>query len=69
MKLCFCADSTQKKNDEAFGKLLIAKDGSPAARIDEEIKTRKFMLETKNFQKDLVNFLLLLDVRSRKIVV
>ena len=46
MRLCFYADSTQRKNDET---LLISKDGSPAVRIDEEIKTSKFLMETKNF--------------------
>ena len=38
MRLCFCADYTQKRNDETFGKLLISKNGSPSIRIDEEVK-------------------------------
>ena len=42
------------KNDQTFGILLISKDGSLAVRIDEEIKTSKFMMETKN----LFDFLL-----------
>ena len=37
-----CADSTQRK-------MLISKDGSPAIWIDKEIRTSKFMMETKNF--------------------
>ena len=37
-----------EKNDEAFGELVISKDGSPAVRIDE-VKASKFLMETKNF--------------------
>ena len=39
----------KEKNDELFGKLLISKDGIPAIRIDEEIKTSKFVMETRSF--------------------
>ena len=44
----FCAlmQTPHKKNYET-GKLLISKDGNPAFQIDEEIKTSKFMMETK----------------------
>ena len=38
-----------EKNDDTFGKLFISKGGSPAVRIDGELKARKFMIETKNF--------------------
>ena len=37
------------KKDDVFGKLLISKDSRPAVRIDKEIKTSEFMMETKNF--------------------
>ena len=33
----------------SFGKFLVSKDGSPAVRIDEEIKPSKFMMGTENF--------------------
>ena len=56
------------KNDQTFGKLLISKDGSLAVRIDEEIKTSKFMMETKNLFDFLLYILfLLLDVHYKKI--
>ena len=29
MRLCFCPDYTQKKNDEPLGKLFISEDGGP----------------------------------------
>ena len=40
---CVFADSKQKK------KLLISEDGSATVLIDEEIKTSKFTMETKDF--------------------
>ena len=49
MGLCFCTDSSQKKNEEKLGKLLTSIDGSPADRTDEDIKTSKFMMEKENF--------------------
>ena len=56
------------KNDETFCILLISKDGRLAVRIDEEIKTSKFMMETKNLFDFLLTLLfLLLDVHYRKI--
>ena len=56
MRLCFYADSTQRKNDET---LLISKDGSPAVRIDEEIKTSKFLMETKNEKRCIELFIIM----------
>ena len=57
-----------EKNDKRFSKLLISKDSSGAIQMGKEIKTSKYMIKIKNFEKDLLNFLLLLDVNWRKIV-
>lgn len=46
MRLCF-AQTPHRNNDKTLGKLVIFEDGSPAIRIEEEIKTNKFMMETK----------------------
>ena len=49
MRLCFCAVSHRRKKAETSSQLDISKDGSPAVRIDEELKTSKFIMEIKNF--------------------
>ena len=38
-----------EKKAETSSQLDISKDGSPAVRIDEELKTSKFIMEIKNF--------------------
>ena len=50
-----------------FFKLLVSKDGSPGVRTEEK-KTRKFMMETKRVQKDLLNIFIVLLVRQAKTV-
>ena len=44
----------------------MSKDDSPVVQIDEELKTSNFMMETKNFQKYLLNFFIIIKRALQK---
>ena len=48
-----------EKKDETFPKLLVSKDGSPAVRIDEEIKTSKFMNGNEKLLKRFIELFII----------
>ena len=48
-----------EKKDETFRKLLVSKDGSPAVRIDEEIKTSKFMNGNEKLLKRFIELFII----------
>ena len=49
-----------EKKDETFCKLLVSKDGSPAVRIDEEIKTSTFMNGNEKLLKRFIELFIII---------